>query len=134
MAPWWRGSRIWRHLAKLWNHRLHPKLRIVCRLPIIICSCFGGDGKFGSCDTCSFCVTSHTFNHNGACGERTAQDNGPAYQICRATLHEECPQRHGHKGDPGVIPGTCGAVGERAQVILVWVRAPTLETPPTYGD
>ena len=43
---------------------------------------------------------------------------------CRAPLHEECPQHHGHKGDPGVTPGTCGAVGERAQVILVWVRAP----------
>ena len=43
---------------------------------------------------------------------------------CRAPLLEECPQHHGHKGDPGVTPGTCGAIGERAQVILVWVRAP----------
>jgi len=43
---------------------------------------------------------------------------------CRAPLHEECPKHHGHKGDPGVTPGTCGAVGERAQVILVWARAP----------
>ena len=43
---------------------------------------------------------------------------------CRTPLHEECPQHHGHKGDPGVTPGTCGAIGERAQVILVWVRAP----------
>ncbi len=43
---------------------------------------------------------------------------------CRAPLHEECLKHHGHKGDPGVTPGTCGAVGERAQVILVWVRAP----------
>ena len=42
----------------------------------------------------------------------------------RAPLLEECPQHHGHKGDPGVTPGTCGAIGERAQVILVWVRAP----------
>ena len=41
----------------------------------------------------------------------------------RAPLLEECPQHHGHKGDPGVTPGTCGAIGERAQVILVWVRA-----------
>ena len=32
-------------------------------------------------------------------------------------------QHHGHKGDPGVTPGTCGSIGERAQVILVWVRA-----------
>ena len=30
----------------------------------------------------------------------------------------------GHKGDSGVTSGTCGAIGERAQVILVWVRAP----------
>ena len=25
--------------------------------------------------------------------------------------------------NPGVMPETCGAIGERAQVILVWVRA-----------
>ena len=43
---------------------------------------------------------------------------------CRAPLVEECPQHHGHKGDPGVTLGTCGAIGERTQVILVWVRAP----------
>ena len=44
--------------------------------------------------------------------------------ICRAPLLGECPQHHGHKGDPGVTPETCGTIGERAQVILVWVRAP----------
>src|SRR6202022_1668765 len=44
--------------------------------------------------------------------------------VCRAPLHEECPKHNGHKGDPGVTHGTCGAVGERAQVILVWARAP----------
>ena len=38
-------------------------------------------------------------------------------QLCRAPLLEECPQHHGHKGDPGVTPGTCGTIGERAQVI-----------------
>ena len=43
---------------------------------------------------------------------------------CRAPLLEECPQHHGHKEDPGVTPGTCGAIGERTQMILVWVRAP----------
>ena len=43
---------------------------------------------------------------------------------CCAPVLEECLQHHGHKGDPGVTPGTCGAIGERAQVILVWVRAP----------
>ena len=38
---------------------------------------------------------------------------------CRTPLLEECPQHHGHKGDPGVMPGTCSTIGERAQVILV---------------
>jgi len=42
---------------------------------------------------------------------------------CCAPLHKECPQHHGRHGDPGVTPGTCGAIGERDQVILVWVRA-----------
>ena len=42
---------------------------------------------------------------------------------CLAPLVEECPQHHGHKGDLGVTPKTCGAIDERAQVILVWVRA-----------
>ena len=40
--------------------------------------------------------------------------------------HEECPQHHGHKGDPGVTPGTCAAIGERAQLILVWVKTPSI--------
>ena len=42
---------------------------------------------------------------------------------CCASFLEECPQHHGHKGDPGVTPKTYGAISERAQVILVWVRA-----------
>ena len=42
--------------------------------------------------------------------------------ICRAPLHEESPKHHGHKGDLGVTPGTCGGVGKRTQVILVCVR------------
>ena len=37
------------------------------------------------------------------------------FHSCRAPLHKECPKPHGHKGDPGVTPGTCGAIGERAQ-------------------
>ena len=45
---------------------------------------------------------------------------------CRAPLHEECPKHHGHEGDLGVTPMTCGAVGDKAQVILVWVRAPSV--------
>jgi hypothetical protein len=30
----------------------------------------------------------------------------------------------GTKGDPIVTPETCGTIGERAQMILVWVRGP----------
>ena len=33
---------------------------------------------------------------------------------CCAPLHEESLKHHGHKGNPKVTPGTCGAVGERA--------------------
>jgi hypothetical protein len=40
------------------------------------------------------------------------------------TSPKGCLKHHGHKGDPRVTPGTCGAGGEKAQVILVWVRAP----------
>jgi hypothetical protein len=43
--------------------------------------------------------------------------------FCRAPPHKECPQHHGHKEDPGVTPETCGAIGERDQVVLMWVRA-----------
>jgi hypothetical protein len=43
---------------------------------------------------------------------------------CRAPLQKGCPKHQGHKGDPGVTPGTCDAGAEKAQVILVWVRAP----------
>ena len=46
------------------------------------------------------------------------------YRDYRAPLHEKCPKHHEHKGDPKVIPGTCGAIGKRAQIILVWMRAP----------
>ena len=46
----------------------------------------------------------------------------------------ECPQHHGHKGESRVTPMTCGVIGERAQVILVWLRARTLRTSPTHGD
>jgi hypothetical protein len=46
------------------------------------------------------------------------------YPCYRAPLHKECLQHHGHKGDPGVTPGICSAIGERDQVILMWMRAP----------
>ena len=44
-------------------------------------------------------------------------------KACRTPLHEKCPKHHGHKGVPGVTPKTCGVMGERAQVMLVWMRA-----------
>jgi hypothetical protein len=53
---------------------------------------------------------------------------------CCAPLHEECLEHHVHKGDLEVTPGTWGAIGERAQVILVWVRAHTFKTPPTHEN
>jgi hypothetical protein len=34
------------------------------------------------------------------------------------------PETPWAQGGPGVTPGTCGADGEKVQVILVWVRAP----------
>jgi hypothetical protein len=43
---------------------------------------------------------------------------------CCAPPHKGCSKHHWHKGDPGVTSGTCGAEGEKAQMILVWVRAP----------
>ena len=45
-------------------------------------------------------------------------------KLLRTPLLKECLQHHGHKGDPGVMSGIYCAIGERAQVILVWVRAP----------
>ena len=43
--------------------------------------------------------------------------------FCRAPLNEDCPQHCGSKGNPGVTPGTCGAIGGKTQVILVRARA-----------
>jgi hypothetical protein len=37
-------------------------------------------------------------------------------------------KHHGHKGDPGVTPGTCDAI-ERAQLILVWEGCGNPQTP-----
>jgi hypothetical protein len=44
-----------------------------------------------------------------------------AHLYMRSVCNTMGPQHHEHKGDPGVTPGTCGAIGERDQVILVWV-------------
>ena len=42
---------------------------------------------------------------------------------CCTPLQEECPKHHGHKGDLRVKPKTCSAIGEKAQVILVLMKA-----------
>jgi hypothetical protein len=47
--------------------------------------------------------------------------------LCRAPLHEECSQHHVHKRAPGMTPMTCDVIGERAQLILVLVRADGVE-------
>ena len=42
---------------------------------------------------------------------------------CCTPLHEECSTNHGQKEDPRVTPKTCGTVGGRAALILLWMRA-----------
>jgi hypothetical protein len=44
-------------------------------------------------------------------------------QHCRAPLQKACLKHHKHNEDLRVTPGTCGADGEKAQMIIVWVRA-----------
>ena len=77
-------------------------------------------------------VLKGVFTMVSSCSRKEGRTQGPGVAKemgsgvgpeCRAPLLEECPQHHAHKGDPGVTPRTCGAIGERAQVILVWVRA-----------
>lgn len=41
------------------------------------------------------------------------------------STHKERLKHNGHKGDPRVTPGYCGAIGE---------RAPALKTPLTYKN
>ena len=43
------------------------------------------------------------------------------------TSLQECQQHHRHKGDLEVTSEICDAIGEKAQVIIVWVRAPNVE-------
>jgi hypothetical protein len=63
--------------------------------------------------------------NNGTSSRSCNRDNlVEPLRSCHAPLHKGCPKHQGHKGDPGVTPGICGAGGENAQVILVWVRAP----------
>ena len=39
----------------------------------------------------------------------------------------QCSKRHKDNGNPAVTPEACGGVGERAQVIPLWIRAPDIE-------
>ena len=75
------------------------------------------------------CVKLHEVReHPGSRGVHLQGPPTPLLGPCFALLHEECLNHHGHKGDPEVRPGICGAVDERAQVILVWMRPRALET------
>lgn len=40
---------------------------------------------------------------------------------CYAPLHEYCTKYHSHNGDPKATPATCGVIGEKTQVMLMWV-------------
>ena len=71
LAPRRRGSSIWRHLAKFWNHQLHQELRQFFHSGLFFVWRFAGDGEFNNCDIYSISVTSHTFDHKGVCGEFT---------------------------------------------------------------
>jgi hypothetical protein len=57
-----------------------------------------------------FCIFSKVFILNGPLVSRTSPWGVPATPWAQR--------------DPGVTPGTCDAIGERDQVILMWVRAP----------
>ena len=47
--------------------------------------------------------------------------------VCHTHLYKECPQYHGPKEDSGVTSQTCDEILERAQMVLVQVRAPGVE-------
>ena len=56
-----------------------------------------------------------TFTYNTLVAACNREDNlEQALLMCRAPFLEECPQHHGHKGDPRVMPRTCGTIGKRA--------------------
>lgn len=54
--------------------------------------------------------------------------------LCHAPLYEECQQHLGHKEYTWVAPKICGAIGEMAQAILVWMKAQALGIPLIYAD
>ena len=67
-----------------------------------------------------FCVLQHqTYRPIKRCENSHSWYSIHSDPYCGAPLLEECPQHHGHKGDPGVMPGTCGTIGEKAELILV---------------
>ena len=45
------------------------------------------------------------------------------YVYCPTSLHKRCPKYHGHKRDLRATLENCGAAGERAQLILVGMKA-----------
>jgi hypothetical protein len=53
------------------------------------------------------------------------------YKLC-GPFREKCLKHHGRKGYPGVTPETYGDICEKAQVILMWVRAMGVEYGPNY--
>ena len=60
------------------------------------------------------------------------RSHGSVVGVLRTSLLE-VPETPWAQRRPGVTPKTCGAVGDRAQVILVWARAPWCwqRLPPT---
>ena len=46
---------------------------------------------------------------------------------CHVLFFEGCLQYHMHKGDTKVTFETCGAIGEKAQVSLVWIKILNVE-------
>ena len=57
------------------------------------------------------------------CGNNCLQ----SHDECSTPLHEKCLQHHGQKGNLRVMHKFRGAIGDRAQVVLVWVRALGIE-------
>ena len=49
--------------------------------------------------------------------------DGEVDYACCAPLYEECLQHQMHKEDYGVMPETCGIIGDKIQVNLLWMRA-----------
>ena len=50
----------------------------------------------------------------------------PLVSYCSPPLHEECPKHYEQNGDLEVTLENCVTIGEKAQMILVWVKAPRI--------